>query len=75
MGYKKIENHFGFADLALAKAMKHNRSLKMMERINRSIGWDKINAILMSNYTVGSSGKGVNTRSALLLFKCFLLQK
>ena len=52
MGYKKIENHFGFADLALAKVMKHNRSLKMMEKINRSIDWDRINEILLSNYTV-----------------------
>jgi len=28
MGYKKIDKSLGFADLALAGSLKHNRSLK-----------------------------------------------
>ena len=32
MGYKKIGRHLGFADLALASSLKHNRSLKFSPR-------------------------------------------
>ena len=52
MGYKKMKKNLGFADLALASSMKHNRSLKNMEKLNQSIDWDRINSILLSHYTV-----------------------
>jgi len=29
MGYKKMDQNFGFADLALESSLKHNRSLKI----------------------------------------------
>jgi len=75
MGYKKMKQNLGFADLALASSMKHNRSLKNMEKLNLSIDWDRINAILLSHYTVGTSGEGADAYPPLLLYKCLLLQK
>jgi len=32
MGYKKIDKSLGFANLALASSLKHNRNLKIMEK-------------------------------------------
>ena len=32
MGYKKMSNSLGSADLALASALKHNRSLELSPR-------------------------------------------
>jgi hypothetical protein len=58
MGYKKIDRHLGFADLALASSLKHNRSLKFMDELNHTIDWGRVNQILMSHYTVGTSGEG-----------------
>ena len=58
MGYKKIDHHLGFADLALASSLKHNRSLKFMGKLNNPIDWDRVDQILMSHYTVGTSGEG-----------------
>ena len=75
MGYKKMKQNLGFADLALASSMKHNRSLKLMDKINQSIDWDRINTILLGHYTVGTSGEGADAYPPLLLFKCMLLQK
>ena len=34
MGYKKIGENLSFADVAVLKSLEHNRSLKMMEKIN-----------------------------------------
>ena len=42
MGYKKMKKNLEFADLALASSMKHNRSLKNMEKLNQSIGTESI---------------------------------
>jgi hypothetical protein len=39
MGYKKIDRHLGFADLALASSLKHNRSLQFMDKLNKTIDW------------------------------------
>jgi IS5 family transposase len=75
MGYKKMKQNLGFADLALASSMKHNRSLKNMEKLNQSIDWNRINTILLSHYTVGTSGEGADAYPPLLLYKCLLLQK
>jgi len=75
MGYKKMKQNLGFADLALASSMKHNRSLKNMEKLNQSVDWNRINTILLSHYTVGTSGEGADAYPPLLLYKCLLLQK
>jgi IS5 family transposase len=75
MGYKKMKQNLGFADLALASSMKHNRSLKNMEKLNQSVDWNRINTILLSHYTVGTSSEGADAYPPLLLYKCLLLQK
>ena len=75
MGYKKMKKNLGFADFALSSSLKHNRSLKLMDKISHSIDWDRINAVLMSHYTVGTSGEGADAYPPLLLFKCLMLQK
>ena len=46
MGYKQIGENLSFADLAVAKSLEHNRSLKMMEKINGVVEWDNIEAVL-----------------------------
>jgi transposase, IS5 family len=75
MGYKKMKNNLGFADLALASSMKHNRSLKNMEKLDKAIDWSRVDDILMNHYTIGTSGEGADAYPPLLLFKCMLLQK
>ena len=39
MAFKKMDTNIGFADFALASSLKHNRSLKLMEKIDASIDW------------------------------------
>ena len=75
MGYKKMKKNLGFADFALAGSLKHNRSLKLMENLNSALNWDRIESVLMSHYTVGTSGEGADAYPPLLLFKCLMLQK
>ena len=75
MGYKKMKQNLGFADFALANSMKHNRSLKNMEKLNQSIDWDRINTILLSHYSVGTSSEGADAYPPLLLYKCLFLQQ
>ena len=75
MGYKKLKKNLGFADFALANSLKHNRSLKLMDKLNSSLNWDKIQSVLMSHYTVGTSAEGADAYPPLLLFKCLMLQK
>jgi IS5 family transposase len=75
MGYKNMKKNLGFADLALASSMKHNRSLKNMEKLNQTLDWDRINTILLSHYTVGTASEGAEAYPPLLLYKCLLLQK
>jgi len=60
MGFKKMDNFLGFADLALASSLKHNRSLKLMEKIDKAIDWSRVEAILSNHYTVGTSGQGAD---------------
>jgi IS5 family transposase len=75
MGYKKIDKSLDFADLALASTLKHNRSLKLMEKIDKAIDWSRVESILMGHYVVGTSSEGADAYPPLLLFKCFMLQK
>ena len=62
-------------DFALAGSLKHNRSIKLMENLNSALNWDRIESVLMSHYTVGTSGEGADAYPPLLLFKFFMLQK
>jgi len=75
MGFKKMDQSVGFAEFALASSMKHNRSLKTMEKLASAIDWSRIESILMSHYTIGTAGDGADAYPPLLLFKCMLLQK
>jgi IS5 family transposase len=75
MGFKKMDNSLGFADLALASSLEHNRSLKLMEKIDKAIDWLRVENILYNHYIVGTSGEGADAYPPLLLFKCLMLQK
>jgi transposase, IS5 family len=75
MGYKKMDTSLSFADLALDSSLKHNRSLNLMEKLNASINWARVERTLLSHYTVGTSGEGADAYPPLMLFKCMLLQK
>ncbi|MES0447132.1 MAG: IS5 family transposase [Desulfobacterales bacterium] len=75
MAFKKMDNSIGFADLVLERSRKNNRSLKNMKKLEKSIDWSRIDTILKSHYTVGTSSEGADAYPPLLLFKCFLLQK
>ena len=60
MGYKKIGQNLSFADLAVTKSLEHNRSLKMMEKINKVVKWKNIDALLLEHYEVGKSEEGAD---------------
>ena len=70
-----MDNSIGFADLVLERSRKNNRSLKNMKKLEKSIDWSRIDTILKSHYTVGTSSEGADAYPPLLLFKCLLLQK
>lgn len=48
---QKVDNNLGFADLALAKSFKHNRSLKTMTDLAGAINWNRIEEILLNHFT------------------------
>jgi IS5 family transposase len=75
MGFKKIDQKIGFAELALSSSMDKNRSLKTLERMNKVIDWTKVENKLMKHYTIGTSNEGADAYPPLMLFKCLLLQK
>jgi IS5 family transposase len=75
MGFKSMMRSLDFADVALAKSLEHNRSLKLMEKLDSVIDWSRIEDILMSHYTVGGSSEGARAYPPIVLFKCLLLQK
>ena len=75
MGYKKLSSGISFADLAVRKSLEHNRSLKMMNRINKVVKWRNIEALLREYYEVGTSKEGADAYPPLMLLKSLLLQK
>jgi len=75
MGYKRIGKMISFADIAVKRSLEHNRSVKMMERINKAVAWENIEALLLEWYDVGKSTEGADAYSPLMLLKCLLLQK
>ena len=75
MGFKKIKKEFSFADVVLESSKKNNRSIKKMQKLKKSINWNRVEDILMNHYTVGTSSEGADAYPPLLLFKCLLIQK
>ena len=75
MAYKKIGEELSFADLAVSKSLVHNRSVKLMERINKAVSWRNIEALLLEHYDIGKTVEGADAYPPLLLLKCMLLQK
>ena len=75
MGYKQMDQNMTFAEIDLMTSMEHNRSLKMMEKINQIIDWSEIEAFLLKHYTVGNTIEGADAYPPVMLMKAFLLQK
>jgi hypothetical protein len=46
-----------------------------MEQLNNTINWARVESILLSHYTVGTSEEGARAYPPMMLFKCLLLQK
>ena len=57
MGFKKTTRSLDFADLAMANCLEQNRSIKLMEQLNNTINWARVESILLSHYTVGTTLK------------------
>jgi len=74
MGYKRFDE-LSFADLAVEGILRHSRSYKMMEKIDRVINWDNIEALLYEYYEVGKRKEGADAYPPLMLLKALLLQK
>ena len=75
MGFKKTTRSLDFADLALATFLEQNRSIKHMQQLSNSINWSRVESILLSHYTVGTSDEGARAYPPLMLFKCLMPQK
>jgi len=75
MGFKKTTRSLDFADLALAHCLEQNRSITLMEQLSSAINWSRVESILLSHYTVGTSEQGARAYPPLMLFKCLMLQK
>jgi IS5 family transposase len=75
MGYKITNSSSSFVDITLSETLKHNRSLQNMDKLNKSIDWEKIKSILSCHYTPGTSNEGASAYHPILLYKCLLLQK
>jgi IS5 family transposase len=75
MGYKQMDRNMTFAEVDLMTSMEHNRSLKMMEKINQIIDWSEIEAVLLKHYDVGTTIEGADAYPPMMLLKAFLLQK
>lgn len=75
MGYKQMDRNMTFAEVDLMTSMEHNRSLRMMEKINNIIDWSEIETVLLKHYTIGTTIEGADAYPPLLLMKALLLQK
>ena len=75
IGFKKWTTLWDYANLTLTSSSKNNRSLKLMKKLDKAVDWYRVEHILFSHYTVGTSGEGANAYPPILLFKCVLLQK
>jgi len=75
MGYKRIGEEISFADLAVSKFLEHNRSVTLMDRINKVISWKNVEALLLEYYETGRATEGADAWPPLILLKGLLLQK
>ncbi len=75
MAYKKIDEYFSFADIAIQKNADKNRSLIFLQKVDQTIDWHPVETLLKKFYQPGKTNRGERAYSPLLLFKCFLLQK
>ncbi len=75
MAYKKIEQCFSFADIAIQNHADKNRSLIFLNKVNATIDWMPVRDLLIKFYEIGKAKEGERAYSPLLLFKCMLLQK
>jgi len=75
MAYKKIDQHFSFADMAILKHADKNRSLLFLRKVDNTIDWIPVEHLLIKYYQIGKAKEGERAYSPMLLFKCFLLQK
>ncbi len=75
MAYKKIQQNFTFADIAIQNFADKNRTLLFLRQIEKTIDWTPIQDLLMKYYEPGKAKEGVKAYPPLLLFKCLLLQK
>lgn len=75
MAYKKIEQYFSFADIAIQNNADKNRSLLFLRKVNHTIDWEPVEQLLVKYYKTGKSKEGERAYPPLFLFKCMLLQK
>ena len=73
MGYKRMGKNLSFADLPVTKSLENNRSVKMMEKINKVVKWKNIEALLIEHYEVGTSKEGADAYPPMMLLKGCLL--
>ena len=59
MGFKKTPRSLDFSDFALANCLEQNRSIKLMEQLSCTINCSRVESILPSHYTMGTSEEGV----------------
>ena len=73
MGYKKWRKEIGFADLAVSKSLEHNRSLKMMNSIEKVVKWRDVEALLPQKwFRIPSDPELENQINDRISFKKFL---
>lgn len=75
MAYKKIEQSFSFADIAIQNIADKNRTLLFLRKIDNTIDWEPVQELLMKFYKTGKAKEGERAYPSLLLFRCMLLQK
>jgi hypothetical protein len=58
IGFKKTPRSLDFAYLPLANCLEQKHSIKLMEQFSNTINWSRVESILLSHYTVGTSEEG-----------------
>jgi IS5 family transposase len=75
MAYKKIDQSYSFADIAINNNADRNRPLQFLRKVRNAIDWEPVETLLLHYYQIGKSKEGERAYPPLLLFKCLLLQK
>ncbi len=58
MAYKKIDQYFSFADIAVQNNADKNRSLIFLQKVNTVIDWHPIETLLIKHYEPGKTNRG-----------------